>query len=139
DFVLEPANLRFLELFASEGLGLLGANAADALDRLAALIQPARFKLLLGRGGSGHGGVDIIENAPVLGLAVGWTHLAIAHVAQNFLDNVADQFFADLHGVNLSLAPIPQSSVIGRLTASQRRARRRQSSHRRPRTPLACG
>src|ERR671935_167746 len=76
--------------------GLLGADAADALDGLAAIIQAARLKLLLGFGSSGDGTIHVLEHAPVPGVPIRGPGGPLAHVAQDFLHNAANQFIADL-------------------------------------------
>src|SRR5262249_10361252 len=97
DLVDEAADLRLLELLAAERLFLLGADAANAIVRLAPRCQAAPFKLARSLPGRGDRLVDVVENAPAASVAVGRSAAAVAHVEQDFLNDVADEFVGDLH------------------------------------------
>jgi hypothetical protein len=98
--VFETADLRLFEFLAAERLRLLGADVADALHGLAAVVEAAALERALGLGGGGDRGADVVEDAPAPRLAVAGRGLglSVAHVRQDFLHHTADKFVGDLHG-----------------------------------------
>ena len=102
DLVIEPANLRFLELGPTELLGLLDADLADAVHGLATIVErpgPERSKRGLGcRNGVVRRGKDAkVARRPRCGFAIAQDS-PVAHLGQHFLDDVADDVFGHLHG-----------------------------------------
>src|SRR5260370_42704683 len=64
DLVVEPTDLRLLELLAAQLLGPVDHNTANAFDSLAPRLDAHRLVLLL-RGGRGDDGpVDVVKHAP---------------------------------------------------------------------------
>ena len=98
DLVDEPADFSLFQLIAPELLRPVDADLANAGNRLAAVFQTARFKLLLSFDRRGHGFIHVVEDPPAVSAAVGRPGVAVAHVAEHFLHNAANQFVGDLHG-----------------------------------------
>src|SRR5207253_7530082 len=90
DLVHEPADLGLLELVPAQLLRTLDADAADAIDRLLTVVEAASFELPLRLRRGVDRGVHVVEDAPHSPLAVARRCLAVAHVREDFLNDVAD-------------------------------------------------
>jgi hypothetical protein len=85
---------------------LIDANASDAGDGLASIFQASLLELFLGLYCGGDGAIDVVKDAPMPRLTVGRRRFAGPHVRQDFLNDAADEFIVDLHG----LIPLKRSS-----------------------------
>ncbi len=65
DLVFQPADLGLFQLLTTQLLRLVFANAANAIDSFPALVEIARFELLLRLAGRGHGIINILKQAPI--------------------------------------------------------------------------
>ena len=102
DLVIKPADLGLVELEPSELLGLPNADAANAVDRLAAIVERSALKCFKGRlcsrDGAIHRGKDTqVPRGSGVSFAIGRGGPA-ADLGQDLLNHVADEIFGHLHG-----------------------------------------
>src|SRR5439155_23897507 len=102
-----PADLGFLELVAAQLLRALDADAADAIDGLLAVVEAASLELPLRLRRGVDRSVHVVEDAPRSPLAVARRCLAVAHVREDFLNDVADEIVGECHG-RLVHAKVPR-------------------------------